>query len=240
MNKKRHVVDALGRMDSPLKRFIKIHNAKEKELKVFLGGTCNESTWRDELIPMLEIPYFNPVVEDWNEEAQEEEKRQKEICAYEVFVITKEMTGVFSIAEVIDAVHRNPRGTIFCYIYDDEFKDHQIKSLQAVGDLVVERGGYFCGDLETVAVTLNQHMEKGIAPILTIPIQSDPIPQVGENGIQATDLLEYTKCLFESLNDRFGCRENSLTITKIEEGLRWQDARTNNRVKRNVEGENKA
>jgi len=32
--------------------------------KVFLGGTCNESTWRDELIPMLEIDYFNPVVDE--------------------------------------------------------------------------------------------------------------------------------------------------------------------------------
>jgi len=24
-------------------------------MKVFLGGTCNESIWRDELIPMLDI-----------------------------------------------------------------------------------------------------------------------------------------------------------------------------------------
>ena len=31
--------------------------------KVFLGGTCNNSTWRDELIPQLKIDYFNPVVE---------------------------------------------------------------------------------------------------------------------------------------------------------------------------------
>ena len=51
--------------------------------KVFLGGTCNESTWRNELIPLLEekgIEYYNPVVEDWNPECQEEEYRQKEIC----------------------------------------------------------------------------------------------------------------------------------------------------------------
>lgn len=32
--------------------------------KVFLSGTCNESTWRDELIKLLEIDYFNPVVKD--------------------------------------------------------------------------------------------------------------------------------------------------------------------------------
>jgi hypothetical protein len=32
--------------------------------KVFLGGTCAETTWRDDLIPKLQIDYFNPVVED--------------------------------------------------------------------------------------------------------------------------------------------------------------------------------
>ena len=51
--------------------------------KVFLGGTCNESTWRNELIPLLKIDYFNPVVEDWTPECQAEEERQKnEECNY--------------------------------------------------------------------------------------------------------------------------------------------------------------
>jgi hypothetical protein len=26
---------------------------------VFLGGTCNESKWRDELISLLNVTYFN-------------------------------------------------------------------------------------------------------------------------------------------------------------------------------------
>ena len=37
---------------------------------IFLGGTCAKSTWRDELIPMLDqskISAFNPVVEHWDE-----------------------------------------------------------------------------------------------------------------------------------------------------------------------------
>lgn len=36
--------------------------------KIFLGGTCNESTWRDRVIKKLKIDYFNPVVEDWTPE----------------------------------------------------------------------------------------------------------------------------------------------------------------------------
>ena len=80
---------------------------------------------------------------------------------------------------------------------------------------------------------------KGVAPIISFTIQSDPIKEVGVNGCQALDMLEYVKCLFQSLNDAFPCRENALTITKIEEAIHWQDARTKDRVKRNVEGENK-
>lgn len=81
---------------------------------------------------------------------------------------------------------------------------------------------------------------QGVAPIVKFTIQSDPIGLVGVNGVQAVDILEYVKNLFQSLNDAFPCRENSLTITKIEEAIHWQDARTKDRLKRQVEGQNKA
>lgn len=54
-------------------------------IKVFLGGTCNDSNWRDVIMPMLlkrGIEYFNPVVDDWNDECQAEEERQKKICSF--------------------------------------------------------------------------------------------------------------------------------------------------------------
>ena len=79
----------------------------------------------------------------------------------------------------------------------------------------------------------------GVAPIVSFKVQSDPIGEVGVNGLQAVDILNYTKCLFESLNEAFPCRENALTITKIEEALHWQYARTMDRQLRNVEGKNK-
>lgn len=79
---------------------------------------------------------------------------------------------------------------------------------------------------------------KGVSPIVSFQIQSDPISEVGINGVQALDMLKYTKCLFESLNDAFPCRENALTITKIEEAIHWQEARTKNRIHRGVEGKN--
>ncbi len=87
---------------------------------------------------------------------------------------------------------------------------------------------------------VNPHDEKGVAPIVNFTIQSDPISEVGINGVQALDMLKYAKCLFESLNEAFPCRENALTITKIEEAIHWQDARTKDRERRKVEGQNKA
>jgi len=75
--------------------------------------------------------------------------------------------------------------------------------------------------------------------VLKFQIQSDPIGQVGINGVQASDMLIFVKELFKSLNAVFPCRENSLTITKIEEAIHWQDARTKDRESRQVEGLNK-
>lgn len=57
--------------------------------------------------------------------------------------------------------------------------------------------------------------------------------------VQATDMLIFVKELFKSLNSVFPCRENALTITKIEEAIHWQNARTKDRESRKVEGHTK-
>lgn len=80
---------------------------------------------------------------------------------------------------------------------------------------------------------------KGVAPIVKFTVQSDPIGEVGVNGLQAADMLEYVKYLFESLNEAFPCDENLRTINAIEFALAWQDIRTRDRKNRNVEGKNK-
>lgn len=101
----------------------------------------------------------------------------------------------------------------------------------------VEKALRKIGKTDFIKIT-NLEDKKGVPPIVSFQIQSDPIGEVGINGVQATDMLEYVKCLFESLNEAFPCRENSLTITKIEEAIHWQEARTKNRIKRGVEGKN--
>ena len=122
--------------------------------KVFLGGTCNESTWRNELIPLLEekgIEYYNPVVEDWTPECQQEEYRQKEICDVHLYLITKKMKGVFSIAEAVASCQDANKLILFVFAnFDGEFDEEERKSLDEVGNLIVKLGGAYHTGINTI------------------------------------------------------------------------------------------
>ena len=136
-------------------------DANNKTNKVFLGGTCNESTWRDELIPKLEeidFDYFNPVVEDWTPECQDIEIYEKaNNCNIHLYVITNKMKGVFSIAEAIESVFNKDKKTIFCVLdgFDGDFPDYQVKSLEAVGKMVERNGGKYVSSLDKIIEILN-------------------------------------------------------------------------------------
>jgi hypothetical protein len=129
-------------------------------IKVFLGGTCNESSWRDVLISMLNIDYFNPVVDDWTSEQQQIEIYERSICDFCLYVVTPKMTGVYSIAEVVDDSNKKPFKTIFCFLLEDEgkrFDKGQIKSLNQVASLVSSNGAHVLKNLNQVADFLNSY-----------------------------------------------------------------------------------
>jgi|GEM_PF-1783711 len=152
-----------NKLISKLKNFDK----NKSNIKVFLGGTCNESKWREILIDQLSVDYFNPVVSDWTPECQQEEIIQRKICDFCLYTITPKMIGYYSIAEVIDDSNKKPKETIFCLLKDDiddngkiiSFSDSQMKSLNAVGQMVFRNGGMFFTDLKDVANFLNKPKE---------------------------------------------------------------------------------
>jgi len=117
-----------------------------KMKKVFLGGTCNNSKWRDRMIPLLNeagVGYFNPVVENWTPECQAEEIRQRETCDFVLYTLTPKMVGVYSVAEVVDDSNKRPEKTIFIPLEDDGvdlFTFTQWKSIQATADMVQRNG----------------------------------------------------------------------------------------------------
>lgn len=157
-------------------------NNNNKQIKVFLGGTCNDSNWRQDLINKLDdrvVDYFNPVVDDWTPECMKEELRQRELCDYCLYVITPRITGVYSIAEVVDDSNKRPNKTIFCYLSEDgnfnqEFTDGQKRSLDQVAKMVKNNGGKAFSSLEEIAEYLN-----AVGEIKRV------LPRVGQDVIES-------------------------------------------------------
>lgn len=128
---------------------------------VFLGGTCADSLWRNDLIRLLpsSISYFNPVVEDWTPECQEEEIRQRQTSLNVLYTITPKMQGVYSIAEVTADAILIPTKTILCLLENDEdavWDKQQWKSLKAVATLVESHGATVVYSLDAVADHLSR------------------------------------------------------------------------------------
>ena len=115
-------------------------------MRIFLGGTCAQSKWREELIPYLigsSIEYFNPVVKDWTTECQaieEDEKNNK--CDTHLYVITKEMMGTYSIAEIINSAWQaivygtKVNKIVFVVLDEGTWQKHDKKSFDAVMNMV--------------------------------------------------------------------------------------------------------
>lgn len=74
---------------------------------------------------------------------------------------------------------------------------------------------------------------------ITFNLLTKPASEGGDlNKCQFTDLIHTSLEICKYLNNKFPCRENAITITKLEEALMWQEKRTQDRVQRNVEGKN--
>lgn len=135
--------------------------------KVFLGGTCDGYDWRTELIEILDLSIvepFNPVVKEWNDEARKREIYEREHSDYCLYVITPDMKGCYSIAEVIDDSNKRPEKTIFLVINKIlrqkeqsvvTFLPKMEHSLEAVKSMVKRNGGLVFESLEELAMFLN-------------------------------------------------------------------------------------
>ena len=131
--------------------------------RVFLGGTCNESTWRNRMMCYLYsdgLEYFNPVVDDWDDTAQSTELKERKECDFCLYTITPKMTGVYSIAEVVDDSNKRPDRTILVLLRDDgeeRFTIGQWKSLGAVARMVKSNGAQVFDDLKSASIYMSKN-----------------------------------------------------------------------------------
>jgi len=215
-------------------KYIKVINNDKRKSKVFLGGTCNGSTWREELIPYLEeakIKYFNPVLEDWNDKAKGVEDKEKLKCGIHLYVITPEMKGLYSIAEAVDSAYKNPKGTFLVVIgetNDKIFNKDQVNSLESILKLVrtiynrSDRTMYFdsLNDESLKLITDSiKSVKRGFANRVIFDVQSHPISYSGINGIQDYDIINFGKQVLKANNKLKSCVENANAIRKISGAL---------------------
>jgi len=131
--------------------------------KVFLGGTCNGSLWRNEVIKKLKIHYYNPVGEEWTPEMMKEELQQRSESDFCLYVLTPKMEGFFSVAEVVDDSNKRPSKTVFCFINNDEgkiFTDVQVRSLEQVKKMVKANGATCFDTLNEITDFLNHQQNQ--------------------------------------------------------------------------------
>ena len=133
---------------------------------VFLGGTCNGSTWRDELIPMLDqnkIDAFNPVVETWDEEAQKNEDFHKANDDFTLYVLTPEMRGVYGVFEVAMDSCKRPGRVLACILNERDgktFDSFVQKNMIKIKKDLIDNGVLVFDDLSQIAEYLNNLEEK--------------------------------------------------------------------------------
>ncbi len=139
-------------------------DVKKGNGKVFLGGTCNNSRWRDALIPLLKVGWFNPVVDHWREEDRARELAERENCSICLYGLTPKLRGIYAVAELVDDSNKRPAQTAFLLLEEDEgerFDAAMTKSLNALRRLVEANGvktftdARACADFINGAISAN-------------------------------------------------------------------------------------
>ena len=113
---------------------------------VFLGGTCGNNNWRSGLIARLVArgapaeALFNPVVADWNEEAQKREDEAKENAAYTLFYLgdpqmDDNRVSFYSLLEATMGLYDDPARTIVVFDTTGMPKHAEKASSKACKDL---------------------------------------------------------------------------------------------------------
>ena len=115
---------------------------------VFLGGTCENSGWRDRFPKNSFLDrFFNPVVSNWNIEHQLNELEEKALSNIHFYHINSEMAGIYSIvAEIIESCFVAKKVVI--YINFDGFSEGQKRALKAVENMAQNHGAIICDSFD--------------------------------------------------------------------------------------------
>lgn len=162
----------------------------DKLNKIFLGGTCNlpdDYEWDFRKIIASHLPpdkYFNPVVEDWNEQAQKLEDEMKAKCLYHLYVIYPISHNTYSLIEIGEALAtmENRVAVVVVKTMEDDdgntytFGEQQMHAFEKLAN-DNPHNVYICGSVEMMSFTLG----KVIADFLSMMDASKKFSEVLNN-----------------------------------------------------------
>ena len=93
---------------SATKAAVKRAKLRGSGARIFLGGSCNPTTWRKDIaIPLLtahNVPFFNPQVDDWDPSLVVMEAQAKAEAPVLLFVIDSATRAIASMIEVVELI----------------------------------------------------------------------------------------------------------------------------------------
>ena len=143
-------------------------SAEDTHYHVFLGGSCNPTTWRIETaIPYLEthaVTYYNPQVDEWYPELIEIEEKAKRNSTIKFFVFDSETRGIASLVETAFMASIGWRLVVVLHYLPESTEVKiagEILSKPEVKDL--NRGrSFLCDILEKLGVPVFDNLEEAL------------------------------------------------------------------------------
>ena len=113
-------------------------------MKVYLDGVLPVSpAVKETIIANLKIDYYDPSGEGNDFKAYKKNQQEKQQCDLYLHLITPKMKGFQEVINVVHDSNKKASKTIYCFLPEDsgnKFSQHQIKSLQAIGEMVRKNG----------------------------------------------------------------------------------------------------
>ncbi|KAI2803884.1 hypothetical protein BLOT_008022 [Blomia tropicalis] len=205
----------------------------ETNFDVFLGGSCNPTRWRKEIvIPELKrhgITYYNPQVEHWGPQLIELESYAKQNSEILFFVVDNQTRAIASMIEVAFLASAQRKLILVvndlpgpkCKIVNDELSveeyENLIKGRAFLRDVVERQGIPIFSQIPVALKSAIRVLREGIWPQDLTPPEDDIIP-VKMGHISLGDKIIKTFKVFESFknaNDQFTFAELRLAYRTL-------------------------
>jgi hypothetical protein len=139
---------------------------------IFLGGT-HDSNWRKKFLELIndvnpKIKCYDPSVEKWTYENVILENLVKQNTKYHVYVLTPNMVGTYSVAEMIDSSHEDGVETYFYIMEEDINSDGKsvywsprlLNSIYAINNMMIRHGAHKASSLEELVTKITNDYQK--------------------------------------------------------------------------------